>query len=148
MCRYSSHPAGTIEEAHLCFWVLPQSKSSPLKFWDTAPWRTKLRSLGKVRLHLWFHLWAQPLEQQVFPVLKVLGCLSSRGSATVQRTNEWSTANKRSQVDDAFQTITLYSNIQATCSIVYFFIFFLNYQFNAFNSYREGQAANISLIQF
>ena len=41
----------------------------------------------------------------------------------------------------------LCDNIQAIFSIVYF-LFFLTYQFNVFNSYREGQAANISLIQF
>lgn len=48
---------------------------------------------------------------------------------------------------DTFQTIMPYNNIQATLASC-IFDFFLNYQFNVFNSYREGQAANISLIQF
>ena len=144
MCRYPSHPASAIDEAHLYFWVLPQSKSSPLKLWDTALWRTKPRSLREVKLHLWSHLWAQPSEKWVFPVLQVLDCLSSRGSATVKRTNEWSTTNNRSKVDDAFQTTMLYNNIQAIHRVS---LIFFKLKFNVFNSYRDRQAVNVSLIK-
>ena len=47
---------------------------------------------------------------------------------------------------DTLQTIMLYNHIQATFSIVYL-CFFLNYQFNVFKSYRDGQAVNVSLIK-
>ena len=144
MCGYSSHPASTIDETHLYFWVLSQSKSSPLKLWDTAPWRTKPRSLREVKLHLWSHLWAQPSEKWVFPVLQVLDCLSSRGSATVKRTNEWSTTNNRSKVDKMHfrqQCFTIYKLLLASCIFGFF------KTTNVFESYRDGQAVNVSLIK-